>query len=61
VIWAEGDTTYDIHPNRDSLYFADGVHKTIPGHHAYYEALMPLLLAPDGPLGDRLTAASPSV
>jgi hypothetical protein len=54
VLWAEGDTTYDVHPDRDALYFADGVHKTIAGHHAYYEALIPVLLDTDGPLGGRL-------
>ncbi|MEX0783293.1 MAG: hypothetical protein WD557_11630 [Dehalococcoidia bacterium] len=54
VLWAESDTVYDADPDREALYFADGVHKTIAGHRAYADALLPVLLAADGPLADRL-------
>jgi hypothetical protein len=61
VVWAESDTVYDSDPERDKLYFADGVHKTEAGHRAYALALLPQLLAPDGPLGSRVKPSVPAV
>ena len=45
--------------DRDALYFADGVHKTVAGHRAYADALLPVLLALDGPLAEEMRSATP--
>jgi lysophospholipase L1-like esterase len=59
VLWADSDDVYMKAADRGALYFADGVHKTVAGHRAYADALLPVLLALDGPLAEEIHAATP--
>lgn len=50
LIWADSDPRYSAAPDRDALYQADGVHKSIAGHVLQARDVVEALTGPGGPL-----------